>query len=498
LVAMAVAGLAAAAPLSHASATSKPAAETRASAPPKPAVETRYAAVFMDGKKIGHAKHVRSVASGKVTTSEFVTMSISRMGTPMTIKLTESCVETVEGKPVSFKGVQDLGIIAQRLDGTIDAAGKLTIAIGVGGAVQTRTMPWPKGALLPEGARKLSLAKGLAEGTKYSFMMFSPILSKGVKVDVAVGPMKEVDLLGRVVKLTEVKALMHGPSGAMPTVNYVDSGHHTLKSATAMMGMELEIIDCPKAFALSPNDTLDFFSRVMLSSPTPLKDVRKASSVTYHLQPTGKAKLNFPTTDNQQVRQGGGQFIVTVRPAAAAKGVARPYKGKDPAALAALKPTRFLQSDDKKVVELTRQAVGKTTDAAEAARRIEAFVAKHIKQKDLSVGYASAAEVAQSGRGDCTEHALLTAAMCRAAGIPARVATGLVYVERFADKTDLFGPHAWTEALIGDKWIGLDAAFKGYSPGHITLLVGDGELDEFFGIISTMGNFKIAKVEVTR
>jgi len=71
------------------------------------------------------------------------------------------------------------------------------------------------------------------------------------------------------------------------------------------------------------------------------------------------------------------------------------------------------------------------------APRIEQFVGDHIDEKNLSIGYASALEVAQSKQGDCSEHAVLAAAICRAAGIPARVATGLVYVEEFmARKTN--------------------------------------------------------------
>ena len=41
-----------------------------------------------------------------------------------------------------------------------------------------------------------------------------------------------------------------------------------------------------------------------------------------------------------------------------------PYQGNDPKLLEAIKPTRFLQSDDKRIVELARQAVGDTKDAA--------------------------------------------------------------------------------------------------------------------------------------
>ena len=39
-------------------------------------------------------------------------------------------------------------------------------------------------------------------------------------------------------------------------------------------------------------------------------------------------------------------------------------------------------------------------------------------EKDLSVGFATAADVARTAQGDCTEHAVLLAALLRASDIP--------------------------------------------------------------------------------
>jgi transglutaminase-like putative cysteine protease len=227
------------------------------------------------------------------------------------------------------------------------------------------------------------------------------------------------------------------------------------------------------------------------------------------LNPTPGAKLAIPSTDNQKVqRQADGRIILTTEPVAPAGGVF-PYKGDDPSLLEAVKPTRFLQSDRKEIVELARKAVGGTTDSAEAAKRIEAFVAEYIENRSLSVGYASAAEVAESRKGDCSEFAVLTAALCRAVGIPARVCVGVAYVDDFGGVQG-FGGHAWAQAHVGadeqgkgGKWLGLDAAFKssgrgGYDAGHIALAVGNGDPGDFFGMATSLGQFKIEKLEVRR
>jgi transglutaminase-like putative cysteine protease len=162
---------------------------------------------------------------------------------------------------------------------------------------------------------------------------------------------------------------------------------------------------------------------------------------------------------------------------------------------AALKSTPTLQCDDARVAALAKEAVGDAKDSSEAVRRIEAFVAKYIRKKDLSVGYASAAEVAQSRQGDCTEHAVLAAAMCRSAGIPAQVVVGLAYVPSFGSRKDVFGGHAWARAYIGGKWVSLDAALDGFDAGHIALGCGDGEAVDFFGAVGLLGNFKVVEVK---
>jgi transglutaminase/protease-like cytokinesis protein 3 len=92
-------------------------------------------------------------------------------------------------------------------------------------------------------------------------------------------------------------------------------------------------------------------------------------------------------------------------------------------------------------------------------------VARTIQKKNLSQTFATAAQVARNRSGDCTEHAVLTAALCRAHGIPARVATGLVAVN------DMYAFHMWNEVWIRDRWVPVDATLGlgGIGAGHIKL-----------------------------
>jgi len=460
-----------------------------------PAVEKTYMAIFMYGNKSGHVATTREVSGDQVKTTEVVNITMNRMGTPAKLVMTAASVETTDGRPLRFETGGTLG----STKGVIDEKGNLTLTVqSVMAGASRRTIPWPKGALLSEGMRLLTRKHGLKPGTRYSFKTFEPNMGQALTVDVTVGPKKEVDLLGRKAKLTEMKSVTRLAGMSIPGTEYVDDSFRLQKTTKLIGAMSVEMIVCSRAFALSPDNPVDFIKKTLIRSPVPLPDVDHARSVTYHLRAKNGQTLKGVATDSQTFRAKGAGAVVTVTPARAGK-ASIPYKGADKAALAALKPARYVQSDDEKVVALARQAVGTTTDAEEAARRIEAFVARYIAAKTLEHAYFSAATVARMKEGDCTEHAVLVAAMCRAVGLPAQVVSGLIYVhDTTGGPSRSFYPHAWNQAYVGGKWIGLDAAMGGFGPGHIALTAGDGDIDEYFDIFPTLGNVVIEKVEVTK
>ena len=172
-------------------------------------------------------------------------------------------------------------------------------------------------------------------------------------------------------------------------------------------------------------------------------------------------------------------MIVKVRPAAMPRGAKFPYKGRNEKILEALKPSRFVQSDNEKIIELARKAVGDTKDAAEAVRRIEQFVADFVETKNLSrwlcVGCRGGGEQ-ERGRLQrvCCSYRCLVPSWRE---VPARVVCGIAYVKEWEQIRDSFGGHAWVEAYVGDRWVGLDSAFRkagrgGFDAGHNALAEG--------------------------
>ena len=75
---------------------------------------------------------------------------------------------------------------------------------------------------------------------------------------------------------------------------------------------------------------------------------------------------------------------------------------------------------------LAKRAVGDAKDPWEKAKRVERYVNQNMKSFTFSEALMTADQVAKNLSGDCTEYAMLAAAMCRAVGVPSRTVLGLV------------------------------------------------------------------------
>jgi len=311
--------------------------------------ETEYFAVFMEGRKVGHSTLSRIVADGKVTTTEKVSLTFSRAGVPISIDTTETSIETIDGKPLGFEMIQDIGVMPMKIRGTVSENGMVEMTVNMMGKEQKSTFEWPRGAVMAEGIRLLELEKGLTEGSEYSVKVFSAAVMQALDTEIYIGAKQDVDLLGRIVRLTKVTTKMIVPgAGEIVNTSYVDDELRLQMNVTPIMGMQIEIIACPKEFALGENDVLEVIGKLFLPSPMRIENVNSAKSISYHLSPTSAGeKLTIPPNDNQIVVQDkDGGVILMVKPVAAVAGVEFPYKGGDKNILEAMKPNRFLQSDE--------------------------------------------------------------------------------------------------------------------------------------------------------
>ena len=133
----------------------------------------------------------------------------------------------------------------------------------------------------------------------------------------------------------------------------------------------------------------------------------------------------------------------------------------------ALEPTQWLESADPHLLKRSLFFTEGRKDPAAKMQRLTEFKRSHMGTKFDMLSYGTALEALRSTRGDCTEFAVLLAAMGRAAGVPTRIAIGRVYARHFEGYRHVFVPHAWVQAWTGSGWESFDAAIGSFDSTHL-------------------------------
>ncbi len=154
-----------------------------------------------------------------------------------------------------------------------------------------------------------------------------------------------------------------------------------------------------------------------------------------------------------------------------------------------LEATHNIEAAHKEIKALARKATGGEKNALAAAKKITSFVFGYLR-KSLSTNLDSALAIARARAGDCTEHARLMVALCRAVGLPAREVGGVTYVPDLGG----FGYHAWVEVWVG-RWITCDPSWNEV-PANATHIMMGGPNDVQW--IGTLGALKIDVLKVQK
>jgi len=159
-----------------------------------------------------------------------------------------------------------------------------------------------------------------------------------------------------------------------------------------------------------------------------------------------------------------------------------------------LRSEPFLESDAPEIrAEAEKAAAGATTPRLRAerlTRYIHAFV-----EKRPTVSLPSALEVLKTRVGDCNEHTALYVAMARSLGLPARIATGLVYLR------GAFYYHAWPEVWIAETpgrglWLPVDPTLNQFPADATHVRLARGGLERQAAIVGLIGRARLDILDV--
>ncbi len=428
-------------------------------------------------------------------------LSITRFGEKNEQTLQLTSIETPSGTLVGFATKAAFGPTPVDTRGTLDASQhSLMLVTATGGKRWTARLPWPKNGRGFFGSEQSLRAQPIAQGEHRSFPMLVPMINQVATIDMVARGKEGTRLFdGQSQHLMRVDCLTSLPDGnkIRSTVWTNDAGE-VMKTRAEAMQQETFRTSKELALAEMPAGKFDLGIDSMIPVSHRMDHPHLTRRVRYevHFQ-GGVPQQVFANCPSQTVRRIGPETseitVTAIRPDAPAHtppGVVAPAEGDR-------SPNSLVQSDDERIVRLAAQAALPSTDPWPTAVALEKFVHEIVQEKNFSQAFASAAEVAESKEGDCTEHAVLLAALLRARGIASRLVIGLVYIE----PGQSFGFHMWTEAFIVDRWIPLDATLAqgGIGGAHLKLLdtnlEGASPYSSFLPVAQVLGRLKISVLE---
>lgn len=451
--------------------------------------DAQWFAIYLGDMHIGHLQRTRSEAADAIETRSELSLVLARSGEPLQVRSAEMHRERPDGTPLAFSSRFESGGTLAEVQGQV-VDGEVRAQITQGDRSSESRFPWPQGALLAEGQRRVLLdmldsGRGFAEVMAFdpSALKAMPLYSEqlGTQTRTAAG------LDGEGVELLRIRQIHGQRDGGMRSELWLDPGSGDVQQMRLpALGLELLLRACSQACATAPPGAADILASTLVAAPRSLSARDLARPLWFELDAGDALLTPLGTIPGQRLlADQNGRLRLRIDP-----------RGGDnrPPTPADTQPGRWVQSDDRAVIEMSREAVGRARHAGRKMQRLERAVRRHIRNKSLRVGYASAAEVIELREGDCTEHAVLLAALARAQGIPARVITGLAYTPQYAGRADVFVPHAWVMAWVDDRWVGFDAALPAFGAAHIGLSMGGGEPFDFYGGLELMGRLRLLDI----
>jgi hypothetical protein len=455
-------------------------------------VKETWDALYIGGAKAGtaHTTIREATRDGKLLllTSLDTTIQFKRYKEVVSMGMVQTCEETADGK------VRGLGSSMKLDKGEVTLSGKVEgdkIMVKVPNSPQPIPFPWSDDAIGMAKQDRLWADQKLKTGLVVRYKNYDPSLAAAVSLTATVGEREDALVLedrgtaekpkGEQVRKSLWKVVIaaepidvRGQKVPLPDmIQWVDDAGQILRTETEIPGLgRITTLRVSKALAslkdAVPAEMPDLGLNTLIKLAKPIPKGHDANKVVYRITVKGEEKPEtaFASDARQKISAvNKDSFELTVKAVREPIDVGLPA----PADEEYLRSTQFLDSSDQHIVDLAKKLTAGEGDALKRARTIEKWVHDNMKPT-AAIGLLKASQVCTDLKGDCRQHAMLSAALCRAARVPARTAQGLVYVDD--RKTGpLLGFHMWTEVWVKGQWLGIDAVLgKGsIGAGHIKL-----------------------------
>lgn len=354
---------------------------------------------------------------------------------------------------------------------------QLVLDISTGGRTRTEKVKLAEPPYLSPNVKPALVLMGLVPGRTYRFPLFSPVTMSTEDAFVTVEERETIKVGERELPVFRIKESFQG----LETTSWISDEGETIKE-TSPLGYILLREAPEEAKKLDKQGpAVDVIALTMIPSD-PLPDAERTTFLKARL--ANVPLRNFELDGGRQKLSGD---IIEVRAERPGHSYRLPSQERDVREF--LRPGPFVQSDDPAIRDQAAAVLGKEHDAAAAAKKLNDWVYIAVRKKPV-VSIPSAVEVLKQRVGDCNEHTTLYAALARAAGIPVRMAAGIVYMHKG------FFYHAWPEIWLGE-WIAVDPTLNQFPADATHIRFVSGNLDRQSEILRLVGKLKVEIIEAS-
>lgn len=491
-------------------------------APQAAAVQDAWWRIDFDGQQVGYerltsarlpqsdaappgtaaaaASAANAASVGGLRRTRDTRISLKRLGTSLKLSALLETQETANGvlQQWSLRRTSGDGSSIERTGVWLPADTVYEITERVQATRRTTRLPatqQPRSPVISEWA----FAEAVGGARRFRRAVLFPETAAVVDVDFELAGQQSLRLSdGRTITVTRLH-FWPTTDPALRTSLYVSAEGQVLRSEQPLLGgtLTLERTDAATALGAADLAALDLDVASLIPLSRPITDPAHRSQTRLKLTMPSGEPLQLPEATFQKVEVvSASQLVVTLQ---------RPVLPADSASISATTPvrvspeylsrSRWMTLDDSQVQHLAHAAAGGTTVPTECCRRMARYLRTQLQRSPFSTTLQSAAETARARRGDCTEHAVLLAAMLRVYQIPSRVVAGFLYSERVGG----FTSHMWTEAWIEGQWLPFDSTMAVDGNSAVCIKVLDSALTDdvssgtllFLPLLQMLGRVRI-------
>jgi transglutaminase superfamily protein len=445
---------------------------------PKVLSKDEWMGIYSGGDKIGYSHTLIEPTKQNMKVFEETKLRMTMLGSNQDVEVKSSYLLNKYAIQ-SFDFSMNAGVVELKAEGKREGK-ELKVQISSASGMSEVSFPLTDEPLVPSMLFKWLSDQNPKVGKRYEASLFDPTLAltggeaQSFKATITVEGEEEVKIPLGSFKTYRVRMVFMGSE----STSWITQEGEVIKEASPpglisvretrdrVLGESLSSLDIIQKTAISSN--------VLLNNPRKLKLLR--------------VKINgIGSTKGLDLEDGNGQLfkdgIIEVRQTDLAQlnPYLLPYSNEEYKLYT--KANSLIQSDDPRIAQKSKEILEGEKNSLRAAKEINNWVYNNL-EKIPTVSIPNALDILKTKRGDCNEHAALFAALARAAGIPTKIAFGVVYLE------GKFYYHAWDEVFVG-RWVAIDPTFGQFPADASHIRFVEGDLNRGSEIIRLVGKIKI-------